>query len=118
MSAQDDCIFCRIAAGEIPSDFLYEDDLVVAFPDISPLAPVHVLVVPKEHYENIMDDVPAETLSALAHAIGIVAEKTGIDKTGFRCIANTGDDGGQTVHHLHIHVLGGRPLDPNAGEGK
>ena len=108
-----DCLFCKIANGEIRTNFLYEDDLVVAFPDINPLTPTHVLVVPKKHYENITDNVPAETLAAIAHAV-----KTGIDKTGFRCITNTGDDGGQSVHHLHVHVLGGRKLDPNAGEGK
>ena len=113
-----DCLFCKIANGEVPSNFLYEDDLVVAFPDINPLTPTHVLVVPKKHYENITDNVPAEPLAAIAHAVKVVAEQTGIDKTGFRCITNTGDDGGQSVHHLHVHVLGGRKLDPNAGEGK
>ena len=96
-----DCLFCKIANGEIRTNFLYEDDLVVAFPD-----------------ENITDNVPAETLAAIAHAVKVVTEQTGIDKTGFRCITNTGDDGGQSVHHLHVHVLGGRKLDPNAGEGK
>ena len=109
-----DCLFCKIANGEIRTNFLYEDDLVVAFPDINPLTPTHVLVVPKKHYENITD----ETLAAIAHAVKVVTEQTGIDKTGFRCITNTGDDGGQSVHHLHVHVLGGRKLDPNAGEGK
>ena len=113
-----DCLFCKIANGEIRTNFLYEDDLVVAFPDINPLTPTHVLVVPKKHYENITDNVPAETLAAIAHAVKVVTEQTGIDKTGFRCITNTGYDGGQSVHHLHGHVLGGRKLDPNAGEGK
>ena len=113
-----DCLFCKIANGEIRTNFLYEDDLVVAFPDINPLTPTHVLVVPKKHYENITDNVPAETLAAIAHAVKVVTEQTGLDKTGFRCITNTGDDGGQSVHHLHVHVLGGRKLDPNAGEGK
>ena len=113
-----DCLFCKIANGEIRTNFLYEDDLVVAFPDINPLTPTHVLVVPKKHYENITDNVPAETLAAIAHAVKVVTEQTGIDKTGFRCITTTGDDGGQSVHHLHVHVLGGRKLDPNAGEGK
>ena len=113
-----DCLFCKIANGEIRTNFLYEDDLVVAFPDINPLTPTHVLVVPKKHYENITDNVPAETLAAIAHAVKVVTEQTGIDKTGFRCITNTGDDGGQSVHHLHVHGLGGRKLDPNAGAGK
>lgn len=113
-----DCIFCKIANHEIPSDYVYEDDLVVAFKDLNPLAPVHVLIVPKKHYDNITDNVPVETLAAIAHAIEVVAQKTGIDKTGFRCITNTGDDGGQSVHHLHVHVLGGRKLNPTAGEGE
>ena len=113
-----DCLFCKIANGEIPTNFLYEDDLVVAFPDINPLTPTHVLGVPKKHYENITDNVPAETLAAIAHAVKVVAEQTGIDKTGYRGITNTGDDGGQSVHHLHVHVLGGRKLEPTAGEGK
>ena len=99
-----DCLFCKIANGEIPTNFLYEDDLVVAFPDINPLTPTHVLVVPKKHYENITDNVPAETLAAIAHAVKVVAEQTGIDKTGFRCITNTGDDGGQSVHLSLIHI--------------
>ena len=105
-----DCLFCKIANGEIRTNFLYEDDLVVAFPDINPLTPTHVLVVPKKHYENITDNVPAETLAAIAHAVKVVTEQTGIDKTGFRCITNTGDDGGQSVHHLHFHVLAGRDM--------
>ncbi len=108
-----DCIFCKIANGEIPSDFLYEDDNVVAFRDLSPQAPVHVLVVPKAHHDNLIDGVPAETLASMAAAAKSVAEKTGIAKTGFRCIMNTGADAGQTVMHLHMHVLGGVKL----GEG-
>ena len=113
-----DCIFCKLANGEIPTDMVAENELAAAFRDASPQAPVHVLVVPKKHYENITDNVSAETLAAIAHAVKVVAEQTGIDKTGFRCITNTGDDGGQSVHHLHVHVLGGRKLDPTAGEGK
>lgn len=111
-----DCIFCKIANHEIDSNLVYEDDLVAAFKDLNPLAPVHVLVVPKKHYANITDNVPAETLAAMAHAVKVVTEQTGIDKTGFRCITNTGSDGGQSVQHFHIHVLGGRKLNPTAGE--
>lgn len=113
-----DCIFCKIANGEIPTDMVYEDDLVAAFKDVNPLTPVHVLVVPKKHYANIVDNVPAEVLAAMAHAIVVVTKQYGLDKTGFRCITNTGDDAGQSVHHFHIHILGGRKLDPEAGEGK
>ncbi len=108
-----DCIFCKIANGEIPSDFVYEDDNVVAFKDLSPQAPVHVLVVPKKHHANIIDDVPAATLESMSLAAKKIAEDNGLDKTGFRCIMNTGADAGQTVMHLHMHVLGGAKL----GEG-
>ena len=95
-----DCIFCKIANGEIPSEFLYEDERVVAFRDLSPQAPVHVLVVPK-------------ALASMERAVKAVAERTGIAESGFRCIMNTGAAAGQTVMHLHMHVLGGKPL----GEG-
>ncbi len=110
MATKDDCIFCKIANHEIESDYVYEDDLVCAFKDMNPQAPVHVLVVPKDHYDNLVDDVPGEVLAAMAHAVKEVAKKTGIDKQGFRVIANTGADAGQTVMHLHFHVLGGKKL--------
>lgn len=108
-----DCIFCKIANGEIPSDFLYEDERVVAFRDLSPQAPVHVLVVPKAHHANFVDGVPAETLLSMERAVAAVAEREGLSERGFRCIMNTGADAGQTVMHLHLHVLGGTAL----GEG-
>lgn len=110
MAKKEDCIFCKIANHDIESDYVYEDDLVCAFKDMNPQAPVHVLVVPKDHYDNIVDDVPGEVLAAMANAIKEVAKRTGIDKTGFRVIANTGEAAGQTVMHLHMHVLGGKPL--------
>ena len=109
----EDCIFCKIANGDLGTELVYEDDLVAAFKDMNPQAPVHVLVVPKKHYENIIDDVPGEVLKAMADAVKAVAEKEGIVESGFRVIMNTGDAAGQTVHHLHMHVLGGRDL----GEG-
>ena len=108
-----DCIFCKLANGEIPTDMVFEDDLVAAFRDTSPQAPTHVLVVPKAHYANIVDGVPAEVLKHMADAVGAVAEAEGIAESGFRVIANTGADAGQTVMHLHWHVLGGTSL----GEG-
>ncbi|OUO22447.1 histidine triad nucleotide-binding protein [Collinsella sp. An307] len=107
-----DCIFCKIANHEIPSTVVYEDDVVIAFDDLNPQAPVHTLVVPKAHYENIVDGVPAETLAAMANAVAEVARAKGLDQ-GFRVITNTGAAAGQTVMHLHWHVLGGRDL----GEG-
>ena len=108
----DDCIFCKIAAHEIPSTVVYEDELVIAFDDLSPQAPVHTLVIPKEHYQDITDGVPAETLAAMVHAIGEVAKAKGLG-TGFRVISNKGADAGQTVMHFHMHVLGGEPLGEN-----
>ena len=108
----DDCIFCKIARHEIPSTVVYEDDTVIAFDDLNPQAPVHTLVVPKAHYENIVDNVPGEVLAAMAHAVGEVAKAKGLTD-GFRVIANTGAVAGQTVMHLHMHVLGGKDL----GEG-
>lgn len=107
-----DCIFCKIAAHEIPSTVVYEDELVIAFDDLSPQAPVHTLVIPKEHYRDITDGVPAETLAAMVHAIGEVAKAKGLD-AGFRVISNKGADAGQTVMHFHMHVLGGEPLGEN-----
>lgn len=107
-----DCIFCKIAAHEIPSTVVYEDELVIAFDDLSPQAPVHTLVIPKEHYQDITDGVPAETLAAMVHAIGEVAKAKGLD-AGFRAISNKGADAGQTVMHFHMHVLGGEPLGEN-----
>ena len=108
----DDCIFCKIAAHEIPSTVVYEDDLVIAFDDLAPQAPVHTLVIPKKHYQDITDGVPAETLAAMAHAVDEVAKAKGLG-SGFRVISNKGADAGQTVMHFHMHVLGGKPL----GEG-
>ena len=105
-----DCIFCKIIAGEIPSDKVYEDEHVFAFRDINPQAPVHVLVVPRDHYDDIVDDVPAEVLKAMVDAVARVAELEGVAESGFRVIANTGADAGQTVGHLHMHVLAGRDM--------
>lgn len=107
-----DCIFCKIATHEIPSTVVYEDELVIAFDDLSPQALVHTLVIPKEHYQDITDGVPAETLAAMVHAIGEVAKAKGLG-AGFRVISNKGADAGQTVMHFHIHVLGGEPLGEN-----
>jgi histidine triad (HIT) family protein len=103
----DDCIFCKIVSGEIPVPFVYEDDLVVAFNDAEPQAPVHVLVVPRTHYRNLADRVPAEVAAALCAAVAKVAEATGVAESGYRVIVNNGPDALQTVQHLHVHVLGG-----------
>ena len=107
-----DCIFCKIANHEIPSSTVFEDDQVIAFDDLNPQAPVHTLVIPKKHYADITDGVPAETLAAMTAAIGEVAKAKGLE-SGFRVISNKGADAGQTVMHFHMHVLGGKEL----GEG-
>ena len=105
-----DCIFCKIANHEIPSTVVFEDEQVIAFRDLDPQAPTHVLVIPKRHYATIADDVPAETLAAMANAIKEVTKAEGIDESGFRVITNAGPDAGQTVYHFHMHVLGGKNL--------
>lgn len=106
-----DCIFCKIADHEIPSTVVYEDDKVIAFDDLNPQAPVHTLVIPKAHYDNAIDDVPADVLAAMMGAVKEVARIKGLDE-GFRLISNKGAAAGQTVNHFHIHVLGGEGLLP------
>lgn len=117
MSDQRDCLFCKIVAGEIPSTKVYEDDRVLAFRDVAPMMPVHVLVIPKAHYANIADGVADEDMLAVMRAVAEVAKAEGIDQSGFRVLTNTGDDACQSVHHLHLHVLGGAQMndgDPSA----
>ncbi|HIR01517.1 MAG TPA: histidine triad nucleotide-binding protein [Candidatus Aveggerthella stercoripullorum] len=107
----EDCIFCKIAAGEIPSTKVYEDDQVLAFEDLNPMMPVHTLIVPKEHHANIGDDIPDALMGHLFNTVKKVAEIKGIAESGYRVIVNTGDDACQTVHHVHVHVLGGAPMN-------
>jgi histidine triad (HIT) family protein len=108
-----DCIFCAIAAGRIKSDVVYSDDHVVAFRDISPVAPMHVLVIPRRHIGSLMDLGPddSEMLSAMHQAIQKIADEQGMVAAGFRVVVNVGEGAGQTVGHLHYHVLGGRDLN-------
>jgi histidine triad (HIT) family protein len=103
------CLFCKIMAGEIPCSKVYEDEKVFAFRDINPQAPVHVLLVPKKHMSNILE-CDGETAAALVNALGKVAEMEGVDKDGFRIVSNCGENGCQSVGHLHIHLLGGEKL--------
>ncbi len=105
----DGCLFCRIAKGEIPSSKVYEDDAVFAFRDIDPKAPTHVLIVPKQHFSDVLE-ADAQTLAKLADAAKKVAQALGVAESGFRLVVNTGSDGGQSVPHLHMHLLGGRAL--------
>ena len=108
--SNEDCIFCKIVAGEIPCTKVYEDEKCLAFEDLNPCAPVHTLIVPKEHYANVADNVPTELLGHLLQVVKEVAKIKGIDENGYRVSINTGEDGGQTVHHLHLHVNGGAKL--------
>ena len=105
----NDCLFCRIIAGEIPSGKVYEDDKVYAFRDINPQAPVHVLIVPKKHMDNVLQ-CDAETAAALTNAVRAIAAQEGVAESGFRVVSNCGRDGAQSVNHLHIHLLGGAAL--------
>ena len=105
-------IFGRIIAGEIPCTKVYEDDMVLAFDDVSPQAPVHVLIIPKQALINLNDvDKSHEALlGRLLSTVRVVAEKKGIAAGGYRVVMNNGENGGQSVYHMHLHVLGGRPL--------
>lgn len=107
-----DCIFCKILAGEIPSQKVYEDDQIYAFEDINPQTPVHVLIVPKAHIASA-NELTQDNAAVVAHifaAAGQIARQLGVAESGYRIINNCGDDAGQTVHHLHFHLLGGRSL--------
>ena len=103
----DNCIFCKIAAGEIPAKVVYEDDLVMAFDDIEPESPVHTLVIPKQHYENLNDDIPEAVLARMLKVVPKVADIKGVHDSGYRSIMNTGPDSASTVPHFHIHCMGG-----------
>lgn len=104
-----DCVFCKIVSGEIPSKRVYEDDQVIVINDLNPGAPVHVLVIPKEHTENILTASP-EILAHVKKVLPEIVKKLGIAEKGFRIVVNTGVEGGQTVPHLHFHILGGKEL--------
>ena len=105
-----DCLFCKIAAGEIPSDCLYQDEQVYAFRDIAPQAPTHFLVIPKEHIESAACITP-ENSKVIAHAFEVIARLAGeLGLDGFRVVSNVGESAGQTVRHLHFHVLSGRDM--------
>lgn len=106
----DDCLFCRIVRREIPVQLVYENSDVVAFRDINPQAPVHVLVVPREHVASLNDAHDAATIGRLALAAAEIAKTEGIADSGYRTVINTNADAGQTVFHVHLHLLGGRAL--------
>lgn len=112
MSAHDGCLFCRLVGGEIPATVVAETDTTLAFRDIAPAAPIHVLVIPKDHFDNMADIVthrPEVMSDVMSTAIDVV-RREGLEADGYRLVANTGEGGGQTVYHAHLHVLGGRGL--------
>ena len=105
----EDCIFCKIINKEIPGSIVYENDKALAFNDINPQAPVHIIVVPKKHVKSVME-ADREISGDLINAIQEIAKEQGVDEKGFRVITNCGEDGGQTVNHLHFHILAGKKL--------
>lgn len=108
-----ECIFCKIAAKEIPVTAIYEDEHIIVFPDIAPVAPIHVLIIPKKHIANLLE-LSSEDIMLMGHVLSTVpkiATQLGLAEDGFRLVVNTKDDGGQTVPHLHWHMLGGRMMN-------
>jgi histidine triad (HIT) family protein len=107
-----DCIFCKIAAGAIPTEFLYQDEEIIAFRDIHPLAPVHILILPKNHIPSLIDLKPQhrELIGKLVEVANGLARSQNIAEKGYRLVINCGPDGGQVVPHLHLHLLGGRRM--------
>lgn len=108
----EDCVFCKIIKREIPSDIVYEDDRVIAFKDVNPAAPIHILVVPKKHIENLLQvsEDDGDIISYIYKVINKIAIDNNFAQNGFRVIANCGKDSGQEVMHIHFHVLGGKKL--------
>jgi histidine triad (HIT) family protein len=107
-----DCVFCKIIAGEIPSTNVYKDDHATAFRDINPAAPTHILIVPNKHIDSV-NDLSANDEKLIGHLFLVakdLAKKEGIAESGYRLVMNTNQDGGQTVFHIHLHLLGGRPM--------
>ncbi len=107
-----DCIFCKIVNGEVPGQIVYQDDQIMAFKDINPVAPTHVLIIPKVHIQSL-NQVSTEHKDLLGHmmvAVGKIAQDLGIAEGGYRLVSNCGENGGQTVSHLHFHLLGGRSM--------
>jgi histidine triad (HIT) family protein len=110
---EQDCLFCRIVAGEVPADLVHQDERCVAFRDTNPQAPVHVLVVPREHMDSL-DDASQRDEAPLGHLLRVaarIANEQGLSESGYRTVINTGAGVGQSVFHLHVHVLGGRAMN-------
>jgi histidine triad (HIT) family protein len=113
----NDCIFCKIASGDIPCSLVYQDDKVMAFKDINPLAPVHILIIPKQHIESAqaVNSENSKLVAYIFEKIPGLAKEAGIADSGYRVITNVGKDSGQAVPHLHFHILGGRKLETSLG---
>ena len=108
----DDCLFCKIAAGDIPCEEVYSDKYLIAFRDIAPAAPTHIVVIPKKHIASIADATEEDEalMGRLVMKANEIAHSEGLHTSGFRYVINTGEDGGQTVSHVHLHILGGRAM--------
>ena len=106
----ENCLFCRIANKQLPAKLIAESDHALAFHDIAPQAPVHVLVIPKAHYASLAETPDGSVMAAVSELAKQVARELGVEEAGYRVVVNTGDDGGQTVHHLHAHVMAGRRM--------
>ena len=112
-----DCVFCNIIAGKIPGDIVYRDDEVIAFRDISPQSPVHLLIIPKKHFTSLLQ-ITGDEMPLMGHMVAVankLAKEEGVSETGYRLVINCGQQGGQLVPHLHLHLLGGRQLSGYLG---
>ncbi len=107
-----DCIFCQIISGEIPADILYQDEEVIAFRDINPVAPTHLLIIPKRHISSLvhLSEIESSLIGDMVNTANQLAKSEGISESGYRLVINCGEQGGQLVPHLHMHLLGGRQL--------
>ncbi len=112
-----DCVFCQIVAGEIPANIIYQDEKVIAFPDINPLAPTHLLIIPRKHIPSLVQLAETESslIGDMANVANQLAKQQGISVRGYRLVVNCGKQGGQGVSHLHMHLLGGRQLSSALG---
>jgi len=112
-----DCIFCQIAAGKIPTEFIYQDESIVAFRDINPISPTHIIIIPREHIPSLAD-LSEEQTPLMGHMVKIanqLAREEGVAEKGYRLSVNSGPEGGQVVPHLHLHLVGGRKLSDKIG---
>ena len=117
ISKTTECVFCRIIAGEIPADIRYKDEKIIAFPDINPLAPTHLLIVPRKHIPSLLEvsDTESSLIGDMARVANQLAKSEGFAESGYRLVINCGKQGGQGVYHLHMHLLGGRQLTSALG---